>query len=187
MCGKSRPGHFDGVATVVTKLFNIVQPDFAFFGLKDAQQAAVICQMTKDLNIPVNVVTCPTVREHDGLAMSSRNVYLSDEERQQAVVLSQCLKEAKAWLEAGLTDVHEVRARIESKIRQSPLAKLDYVEILTYPQMQPLERWQGEQIIIALAVYFGKTRLIDNILLGVATEPDAQMAKERKSLLPASH
>jgi len=166
LCGASRPGHFEGVATVVTKLFNIVQPDRAYFGMKDAQQVAVIEQFVADLNMPVAIVRCETVREPDGLAMSSRNVYLSAEERRQALVLSQALKEVEQWIaEKGMT-MERLYDRIRSKIESAPLARIDYVDIRTYPSLEPvtsMSQWDGSKpILVALAVKFGNTRLIDN-------------------------
>ncbi|RNB88951.1 pantoate--beta-alanine ligase [Brevibacillus nitrificans] len=167
LCGKSRPGHFDGVATVVTKLFQIVQPDYAFFGQKDAQQVAVVTQMTYDLSMPVQIVPCPIVREEDGLAMSSRNVYLTPEQRKEALVLSQSLKQAKSWLGEGVA-LSEIRGRIIDMIAAMPLASIDYVELLRYPDLTPIEqRTPGESIIIALAVRFGHTRLIDNLITNI--------------------
>jgi pantoate--beta-alanine ligase len=163
LCGGSRPGHFAGVATVVSKLFHIVQPDSAFFGLKDAQQVAVLSKMVEDLNMPVQIVPCPIVREPDGLALSSRNVFLSEEERKQAVVLSQSLNEAKSAFEAGKSP-SAIRDQIIAQISSKPLAKIDYVEILTYPELVPLDYFKGTPFIIALAVKFGTTRLIDNQL-----------------------
>lgn len=163
LCGASRPGHFDGVATVVCKLFNMVQPDYAFFGQKDAQQVAVIERMVQDLNLPVQVVPCPIVREKDGLAMSSRNVYLNDEERKQALVLSQSLVEAKEAYEKGHSP-EEVKQSILARISGQPLADIDYVDILSYPALEPIETFD-RSFLIALAVRFGKTRLIDNLLI----------------------
>lgn len=171
LCGASRPGHFDGVATVVSKLFNMVQPDQAFFGLKDAQQVAVIEQMVQDLNIPVEIVPCPTLRENDGLAMSSRNVYLSAEERQQALVLSQSLQQAKAFIHSKLASSftsQELEILVRDHIQTAPLAVIDYVEVLSYPTLEPFEHSHSiTTLIIALAVKFGKTRLIDNLILQV--------------------
>ncbi|WP_449600958.1 pantoate--beta-alanine ligase [Paenibacillus sp. Marseille-Q9583] len=168
LCGASRPGHFNGVTTVVNKLFNIVQPDYAFFGLKDAQQVAVLRRMVSDLNMNIEIVPCPIVREGDGLALSSRNVFLSPEERSQALVLSRSLREARQSIEEGkVTTVAEVRQLLTSVISSSPLAVIDYAEILTFPNLEGLENEvlltdvNGE-IIIALAVKFGRTRLIDN-------------------------
>lgn len=168
LCGASRPGHFDGVATVVTKLLNIVQPDKAYFGMKDAQQVAVIEQMVYDLNIPVTIVPCPIVREEDGLAMSSRNVYLSEEERKQALVLSAALEEAGSLLEARQEAIspEELRQTVVRHIQSAPLADIDYVELLSYPDLAPVDFWSSdERIIIAVAVRFGATRLIDNRIL----------------------
>ncbi|WP_236285685.1 pantoate--beta-alanine ligase [Paenibacillus allorhizoplanae] len=171
LCGASRPGHFDGVATVVNKLFHMVQPDQAFFGLKDAQQVAVIEQMVQDLNIPVEIVPCPTLRENDGLAMSSRNVYLSAEERQQALVLSQSLQQAKAFIQsksASSFTSQELESLVRDHIQTAPLAVIDYVEVLSYPTLEPFEHSHSiNTLIIALAVKFGKTRLIDNLILQV--------------------
>ncbi|GAA3405091.1 pantoate--beta-alanine ligase [Paenibacillus hodogayensis] len=166
LCGSSRPGHFDGVATVVTKLFQIVQPDKAYFGMKDAQQIAVIEQFVADLNVPVTIVRCETLREADGLAMSSRNVYLNEEERKQAVILSATLGRIDGWLtEEGMT-VDRLNGRIRDHIESAPLARIDYAEIRTYPGLDSvvsMEQWNGSQpILVALAVRFGKTRLIDN-------------------------
>jgi pantoate--beta-alanine ligase len=168
LCGASRPGHFNGVTTVVNKLFNIVQPDYAFFGLKDAQQVAVLRRMVSDLNMNVEIVPCPIVREGDGLALSSRNVFLSPEERSQALVLSRSLREAREAIEEGkVRTVAEVRELLTSVISSSPLAVIDYAEILTFPNLEGLENEvvltdvDGE-MIIALAVKFGRTRLIDN-------------------------
>ncbi|WP_160033197.1 pantoate--beta-alanine ligase [Paenibacillus sp. An7] len=167
LCGASRPGHFDGVTTVVAKLFNIVQPDFAFFGMKDAQQVAVLSQMVADLNIPVTIVPCPIMREDDGLALSSRNVYLSSEERSQALCLSRSLALAeKASKERADITIGELRSLVTAEIKKSPVAVIDYVEILTFPGLQPIDEEQKltdlEDVIVALAVKFGKTRLIDN-------------------------
>jgi pantoate--beta-alanine ligase len=165
LCGASRPGHFDGVGTVVSKLFNIVLPDAAYFGLKDAQQVAVIDRMVEDLNIPIRIVPCETVRESDGLAMSSRNVYLSPEERQQAVVLSETLTNASDWIREESLSPAELRRRIPDSIRTAPLADIDYAEVLTYPDLaEPINNGPlGKgRFIIALAVKFGRTRLIDN-------------------------
>lgn len=168
LCGASRPGHFDGVATVVSKLFNIVQPDLAFFGLKDAQQVAVLRRMVSDLNMNVQIVACPIMRESDGLALSSRNVYLSAEERSEALVLSRSLRAVRKALEEGtVRTAGEARAMLMSGIQESGLAVIDYAEILTYPDLEPIAGEQAllsvpGEIIMALAVKFGKTRLIDN-------------------------
>jgi pantoate--beta-alanine ligase len=172
LCGASRPGHFDGVATVVTKLFNIIQPDAAFFGLKDAQQVAVIAQMVNDLNMPIEIVPCPIIREDDGLAMSSRNVYLQPEERRQALILSSALKvaESKALETAGDIPTEALKAAVSKHIQMEPLAQIDYVEILSYPDLEPISQLNdASEVVIALAVRFGKTRLIDNIILSKST------------------
>lgn len=168
LCGKSRPGHFDGVATVVTKLFNIVQPHYAFFGQKDAQQVAVIEQMVADLSIPVTIVPCPTMREADGLAMSSRNVYLNPEERKQATVLYESLQKALQLLKSGERSAGMIRDTMVKMIQEKSLARIDYVEIMTYPQLQPAVILKKEdRICLALAVRFGHTRLIDNLIVTV--------------------
>ncbi|WP_314585447.1 pantoate--beta-alanine ligase [Paenibacillus terrigena] len=171
LCGARRPGHFDGVTTVVSKLFNIVQPDYAFFGMKDAQQVAVIQQMVSDLNFPVTIVPCPIIREEDGLALSSRNVYLSVQQRQEALVLSQSLYRIDAWMQSEeVSTVSQLRDRIIQHIETSPGADIDYVEILSFPQLTELDasaslQEHKGQAIIALAVRFGTTRLIDNRIL----------------------
>jgi pantoate--beta-alanine ligase len=168
LCGASRPGHFDGVCTVVSKLFHIVDPDRAYFGLKDAQQVAVIQQMVDDLNMRVQIVPCPTIREEDGLAKSSRNVYLQKEEREQALVLSRVLSKVDRWLQESPDDIQVVHQRIVNTILQQPLAKMDYVEIVHYPSLEPIQSYRRENgalTLVALAVRFGGTRLIDNRLL----------------------
>jgi len=162
LCGASRPGHFEGVATVVMKLFQIVQPDAAFFGQKDAQQLAVITQMVRDLSVPVDIVPCPIIREPDGLAMSSRNVYLNPEERSQALVLYRSLKRAEEMLGSGVP-LQDIRAEMIRLIEAEPLAEIDYVEVMNYPELTPAASANhGDQILFALAVRFGRTRLIDN-------------------------
>jgi pantoate--beta-alanine ligase len=168
LCGASRPGHFEGVATVVLKLLHIVEPDKVYFGLKDAQQVAVVEQMVKDLSMRVLVVACPTVRESDGLAMSSRNVYLSEEERKEALVLSQALQMSEQWLhESG--DIRKLEQRITAYIQTSPLARIDYVKALSYPALKEMNlndhTGTDKRLLIALAVKFGRTRLIDNRLI----------------------
>ncbi|MGO0061046.1 pantoate--beta-alanine ligase [Brevibacillus fluminis] len=169
LCGRSRPGHFDGVATVVSKLFHIVGPDAAYFGEKDAQQLAVIEQMVSDLSIPVTIVPCPIVREQDGLAMSSRNVYLSAEERDQALVLSQSLRNAREAIENGETNAAKIRDGIVRMIEAKPLAAIDYVEVMEYPALKTVETLEsGQRICIALAVAFGKTRLLDNLIMRIS-------------------
>jgi len=167
LCGASRPGHFRGVATVVLKLFNIVQPDIAYFGQKDGQQARIIQQMAADLNVPVAIEVCPIVREADGLAMSSRNRYLDNEQRQRAVVLSQSLAEAQQRIEAGERDTRNVVMRITERIAATPGAELDYVAVVDLATLRPIDSVRGI-IMIALAVRFGATRLIDNLQMRVS-------------------
>lgn len=161
LCGRSRPIHFRGVVTVVNKLMNIAQPDRAYFGEKDAQQLAVIRRMVKDLNMPVEVVGCPIVREADGLAKSSRNTYLNAAERQAALVLSRSLAEGKKLLEAGETDAQTVCARITEVINAEPAARIDYVQAVDADSIEPVAAVNGT-VLFAIAVYIGKTRLIDN-------------------------
>lgn len=161
LCGKSRPTHFRGVCTVVAKLFNIVTPDRAYFGQKDAQQLAVIRHMVSDLSYGIEIVGCPIVREQDGLAKSSRNTYLSPEERKAALVLSRSLGLAEKLLEQGEKDAGVVADAIRHEIEQEPLARIDYVEIVDYNTLEPVQSTEGE-ILAAIAVYIGKTRLIDN-------------------------
>ena len=163
LCGASRPGHFRGVCTVVTKLFNIVQPHRAFFGQKDAQQLAIIKRMVADLNMNVTVVGCPIVREADGLAKSSRNAYLSAEERQAALVLSRAVFAGKEAVEAGERDAAVLKALMSGIIEAEPLARIDYVEVVDGATMQPTDAI-GAMALIAMAVYIGNTRLIDNFI-----------------------
>jgi pantoate--beta-alanine ligase len=162
LCGASRQGHFRGVATVVLKLFDIVGPDVAFFGWKDAQQVVILKKMVRDLNLDVEIVACPLIREPDGLAMSSRNTYLSTEERRAALVLSRSLAEAEGLIEAGERDASRVVGAIREMIGKEPLAKIDYVEAVGLEDLRPLDRLSGE-VLIALAVFIGSTRLIDNV------------------------
>ncbi|HEX8992700.1 MAG TPA: pantoate--beta-alanine ligase [Anaerolineales bacterium] len=163
--GAQRPGHFRGVATVVTKLFNSVQPDKAYFGQKDAQQAAVIRQMTADLNFPIEIVVCPIVREPDGLAMSSRNVYLEPAQRQAATVLYRALHAAKAAYDAGERDAGRLRQAMKQTLESEPLAQMQYVSCADYSTLQELDTVSGKTLL-SMAVYFGRTRLIDNLVLG---------------------
>lgn len=161
LCGASRPGHFRGVTTVVTKLFTIVQPHVALFGQKDFQQLAVIRRMTLDLNLPVEVVGMPIIREADGLAMSSRNVYLSADQRRQALVLSRSIAEAKRLAVAGETDVAVILARIEEMIRAESEARIDYLQICHQYTLAHQQRIDADSVLL-LAVFIGATRLIDN-------------------------
>lgn len=161
LCGKSRPTHFRGVCTVVSKLFHIAAPDRAYFGEKDAQQLAVIRRMVRDLDFDVEVVGCPIVREEDGLAKSSRNTYLNQEERKAALVLSQSIQAGKRLIEAGERDTAVVKKEMRGILEAEPLARIDYVEIVDGVSLQPVERMEGT-VLGAIAVYIGKTRLIDN-------------------------
>ena len=163
LCAKTRPTHFDGVTTVVTKLFNAVLPDIGVFGQKDAQQARVLKRMIRDLNFPIKMVIAPIVREADGLAKSSRNKYLSAAERQNALVLSRSLREARSELEKGEKDLVKITAEIASKITAAG-GKVDYVEAVDADELEPVTVYQGRPVMIALAAYFGTTRLIDNLL-----------------------
>ncbi len=162
--GAQRPGHFRGVTTVVAKLFNAVQPDKAFFGQKDAQQAAVIRRMTRDLSYPIEIVICPTQREPDGLAMSSRNTYLSPAERQAATVLYRALQAAVRAYQAGERDAEVLRQQMRETIAAEPLARLQYVSCADYETLAELERVEGKALL-SMAVFIGKTRLIDNWVL----------------------
>jgi len=169
LCGRSRPGHFRGVATVVLKLFLIVRPDWAFFGQKDAQQVVVLRRMATDLNMDVEIRALPIIREPDGLAMSSRNAYLSSDERRAALVLFRSLKEARQLYEKGERAASPIRERLLRTLVSEPLVKLDYAEIVDPSSLEPVERIEGETLI-ALAIYIGRTRLIDNIILGKTRE-----------------
>jgi pantoate--beta-alanine ligase len=166
LCGLSRPGHFRGVATVVLKLFNIVRPDLAYFGQKDAQQTRIIQQMVRDLNVPVTVKVCPIVRESDGLALSSRNVYLGAEERKQATILYRVLEALSRRVAGGERDAAALVREASALIAQTAGARLDYASVVDLETLRPLEKLQG-QVLIALAVYIGSTRLIDNVILEV--------------------
>lgn len=165
--GAVRPGHFKGVTTIVAKLFNIVQPDVAIFGQKDAQQAVVLKKMVDDLNYGIDMIIAPTIREKDGLALSSRNAYLSKGERRQATVLYQALQEARKLIHEGEKSAKKVADRMRTLISQQPLAELDYIAITGAETLTPLNKLKGE-ILISLAIRFGKTRLIDNIKIKVA-------------------
>ena len=163
--GAQRPGHFKGVTTVVSKLFNAVGPDKAYFGQKDAQQAAVIRRMTADLNFPIEIIVCPTVREPDGLAMSSRNVYLDSDQRRAATVLYRSLSAAQAAFGKGERDAGKLREIVQQTVASEPLAQLQYVSCADYATLQELDQVRGKALL-SMAVFFGKTRLIDNFVLG---------------------
>jgi pantoate--beta-alanine ligase len=166
LCGKSRPGHFDGVATVITKFFNIMMPTRAYFGKKDAQQVAVIEGLIADFNFPIELIPVDIVREEDGLAKSSRNVYLSPEDRKEAIVLYKSLIAARNAIAEGERNRTKLISLISEMITTESNGSIDYVEIFSYPQLKTLENLEGS-IIIALAVKFTKVRLIDNIILEI--------------------
>ena len=164
LCGKSRPGHFKGVTTVVGKLFNLVYPDFAVFGQKDYQQCTLIKRMVRDLNIPVEIVICPTVRESDGLAMSSRNIYLNPEERKAALILQKSLQSLQKLADGGERNAEKLLHAVIETLAKEPLARLDYAHLVDAATLEPLEKLDRKAVAL-LAVLVGKTRLIDNLLL----------------------
>jgi len=166
LCGRSRPNHFRGVTTIVTKLFNMVKPHRAYFGQKDGQQLLIIRRITADLNMDIEVVAGPTVREEGGLAMSSRNKYLSSEEREAALVINRTLRKASKWIEDGERDGWEIKKKMEKEIKNEPLATLDYASVVSRENLQELGEIKGP-IMIAIAAYIGSTRLIDNVWLEV--------------------
>ena len=167
LCGAVRPVHFRGVCTVVSKLFNIVQPDRAYFGQKDAQQLATIKRFVRDLNFDIEIVPCPIVREEDGLAKSSRNTYLNPQERKAALILSKSLTIGRQLVEAGERDANVVARAIRQHLETEPLAKVDYVEVVDFETVQRVNRIAGETLV-AIAVYIGKKRLIDNFIVNLA-------------------
>ncbi len=164
LCGRSRPGHFDGVATVLTKLFHIVEPDQTYFGLKDAQQFAVVHTLISQLNFPIRLVGLPTVREKDGLAKSSRNVYLSEKEREEATILYKALQLGQSLIQDGEKESEVIVEKVVAYLRSHTSARIDYVELLSYPDLKSIVEVE-EQVILALAVHFEKARLIDNIII----------------------
>jgi pantoate--beta-alanine ligase len=165
LCGARRVGHFKGVCTVVSKLFNLFQPQVACFGKKDAQQLLILERMVRDLDFPIKIIECPLIREKSGLALSSRNKYLSPEEKKQALVLNQSLKAAKEAVSSGKS-ANQVRSLITKIITSAPLAKIDYVSVVDRGTLEEVKSFKpGQKILIALAVYFGTTRLIDNVWL----------------------
>jgi pantoate--beta-alanine ligase len=166
LCGAKRPGHFDGVCLVVSKLFNIVTPDKAYFGQKDAQQVAVLKRMVRDLNIDIEIIPCPIIREEDGLAKSSRNTYLSKEERKAALVLSRSLNLAKELLDGGERNAAKIKEVMIEEINKEPLAKIDYIEIVDSDSLENVENIE-RSILVPIAVYIGKTRLIDNFIFSI--------------------
>ena len=163
LCGKSRPIHFKGVCTVVSKLFNIVKPDRAYFGQKDAQQLAIIKRMVRDLNFDVQIVGCPIIREEDGLAKSSRNTYLSSEERKAALILSKAVKLGEDMAKNGENDAEKIVSKMKELINTEPMARIDYVEAVDAISIKPVKKMDGA-VLVAMAVYIGKTRLIDNFI-----------------------
>lgn len=165
LCGKTRPIHFRGVCTVVSKLFNIVQPDKAFFGQKDAQQLAIIRRMVRDLSYGIEIVGCPIVRESDGLAKSSRNTYLNADERKAALVLSKAIFRAEESVRSGITESEKIISEMTEMISAEPLAKIDYVSAVDGETMLPVDKITNG-VLVAMAVYIGKTRLIDNFIAG---------------------
>jgi len=165
LCGASRPGHFDGVSTVVAKLLNIVKPHRSYFGLKDYQQYKVICRMVRDLNMNVAIVGLPTVREPDGLAMSSRNSYLTESQRTDALALSRSLELARQLFTEGVRDPADIEARVRELIESGPNNKIDYVSIVDPEELRPVEIIE-DRALLALSVLVGKARLIDNTVLG---------------------
>ena len=167
--GQSRPGHFRGVCTVVLKFFEIVNPDLAYFGQKDAQQAILIKKMVRDLNLAVDIRVLPTVREKDGLALSSRNVYLSKEQRKSALCLVKSLKEADRLIEAGEKDSRIIKREMKRLVDAESFARLDYIEIVDLENLDPLDKIEGDALIL-VAVYFGKVRLIDNMVMRLRSE-----------------
>jgi pantoate--beta-alanine ligase len=169
LCGRTRPGHFRGVTTVCAKLFNIVQPDAAFFGQKDAQQAVVIRRMVADLNMPLKIQTCPTVREEDGLAVSSRNKYLNEAQRKDAPLLYKSLQKAKHLIGTGVTDSGQIITQMREILAESPLLKTEYIEIVGPETLEPLNPVKGPALV-ALAVRCGPARLIDNILVDAVSD-----------------
>jgi pantoate--beta-alanine ligase len=169
LCGHSRPGHFKGVCTIVLKLFNIVDPDVAFFGQKDAQQAIILRKMVEDLGLDVIIKVSPIIRDEDGLALSTRNEYLNSREREAALALPRSLQEAKRMIEKGERRARNIIKRIEEMIRQEPLAKIDYIEIVDLDELKPIEMIKDEALL-ALAVFVGKSRIIDNMMVEINEE-----------------
>ncbi len=163
--GASRPGHFRGVATVVTILFNTVRPDLAFFGSKDAQQVGVIKRLTRDLGFETEIIVVPTVREESGLALSSRNSYLSEEERAKASIIYRSLADAKAAFKGGERNASAITQIVENKLSSEPLVRVDYVAVVSNEDLEPIEKIEDSEVLVAVAVRFGKVRLIDNVVL----------------------
>jgi pantoate--beta-alanine ligase len=169
LCGRSRPGHFRGVTTVCTKLFNIVTPDIAFFGQKDAQQAIIIKRMVADLNMPLEIIICPTVREPNGLAVSSRNQYLSEQQKNDAANIYKSLEKCRQMVEGGIENTSEIIAEMTKILQQVPSMQIEYVSIVDADMLDNIDRITGT-ILVAVAVKLGPARLIDNILLDTAVQ-----------------
>jgi len=166
LCGFSRPGHFMGVCTVVLKLFNIINPDVSFFGQKDAQQAIILKKMVRDINLDVKINVLPIIRDEDGLALSSRNIYMTQRERKAALTLSKSLKQARQMIEKGERKTEEIIQRIREVIESEPFTKIDYVEIVDLEELNPIDRVE-KKALIALAVFVGQVRLIDNTIIEI--------------------
>jgi pantoate--beta-alanine ligase len=166
LCGRSRPGHFRGVTTVCTKLFNIVAPDVAYFGQKDAQQAIVIKRMVADLNMPLEIVICPTVREPNGLAVSSRNQYLTEQQRKDAANIYKSLQTCRKLIDAGATQTHQILDEMQKILRQIPSGQIEYISIVDAETLESIDKIAGK-VLVAVAVKVGPARLIDNILVDV--------------------
>ncbi|MFH1856689.1 MAG: pantoate--beta-alanine ligase [Candidatus Omnitrophota bacterium] len=182
LCGLYRQGHFKGVATIVSKLFNIVAPNTAYFGQKDAQQTVVIKQMAQDLNFPVKIKIVPTLREKDGLAMSSRNKYLSPVQREESVVLHDALKKAEQLVKKGITNAAKIKNLIKKMIEAKKTAKIEYVEIIDSQSLKPVKKI-GAKTLIAVACYFGKARLIDNIIVAAPSVCGRQARKTKDCII----
>ncbi len=161
LCGMTRPNYFRSFCTVITKLFNITTPDKAYFGQKDAQQLAIVKRLVRDLNLDIDIIGCPVVREEDGLAITSKNIYLNAEERRSALILSKTIRLAQGLVQAGEKDAEEIIRAMRENIETEPLARIDYVEIVDANTLQRVDTIEG-QVLIAIAVYIGKTRLLDN-------------------------
>ena len=170
LCGAKRPGHFDGVCLVLSKLFSIVNPDRAYFGQKDAQQVAVVRRMVRDLNFGVDVIACPIVREAGGLARSSRNAYLSAEEKAAALVLNKSLSQALQAMQSGERSADLIRRQVADQIAAEPLARIDYVEVVDFEDLLPVQGLMTRPVLVAVAVFFGTTRLIDNVVFSPEQE-----------------
>jgi pantoate--beta-alanine ligase len=186
LCGRSRPIHFRGVCTVVLKLFNIIRPDLAFFGQKDAQQAVIIRRMVRDLDLDVKIEVKPIVRDADGLALSSRNAYLGPAERKAALALTRSLKEAKIMVARGQRKAAVLIKRMRSHLRKEPLVRVDYVAVVDPEELEPLSLIEDEALI-ALAVFVGRTRLIDNVMVRIKAKPGPRLRRKEPSALRSEH